>query len=694
LLVLDTCDRVRDEVAALVRELLVSWPSLAVLATSRAPLGLTGEQVWRVEPLPVPAPNASLERIASNEAVRLLVDRIAAQLPAFSLTRENAESVTTLCRQLDGMPLALELAASRVPALGLQEVMERARTAGALDLQSLERGRAPRHASLSGNEAWTFDVLGARERALLERVSVFGGWWTFNAAEQICADDELPRAVILNGLHGLVYESVVLTEPRPAEMRYRLLHTTRAFASQRIALAEQQDPLRQRFFGWYAALAAEGQPGPPDRASVGRLEQEVENFRVALAWAAATGQLEHGLRMWFGCGQLWLEGGYQHEGLGWLRQLGEVRRQVTDPQLQVRVARLAGSLHDAVGDRNEAIVELRNAFAGADSSGDDLASADARSALAEVLMHRGDPSAAREWFEAALSRQPPAASWLGGAIHAGLAQVHAELGNRDAAHRHAAAAMREAEQSAAPWTLARAWYASGLLASSYSEPRTAIPALTKAISYAQLASTDLLVSVSIDLALISLDLHRQAAAARLLAQALEQIRQRPQWRSCARALDAAAELIASSQALIAARVVGATASLRASRGGLAPARDRERLAHWMPRTRSRAGQRWNAAFAEGQGWTAATAMDIAERELQTLVKRFEGQEHLLNARERQIARLLAEGLTNRAIAANLSLSEGTVRVHVDHVLRKLQLRSRVQVRDWLASENERVEGAG
>jgi non-specific serine/threonine protein kinase len=390
--------------------------------------------------------------------------------------------------------------------------------------------------------------------------------------------------------------------------------------------------------------------------------------------------------MWASCGPLWLEGSHQDEGLARLEQLANGRQLVPNLVIRSRVARLVGSLQDAAGHPEHAARELRTAVSCADSAGDELASADARFALAEVLLASNDPSAAREWFETALAPHPPAASWLVGAIHARLAEAHAELGNISAAWRHAETAMIEAQQSGAAWTLAQAWYATGLLAARDGDSRASVTALEQATSFAARSSAALSIKTGIELALLLLDQRRHATAARLIATVLERARQHPNWRLQARTLDAAAELIAPTQTSTAARLAGAAANRRISKNGSASWRDLQRLDRWTARARARARQGWTAAYADGQGWDATTALDVADREVRALVRRFEDRESLLNAREREVAQLLADGLSNRAIARTLSLSVGTVRVYVDHVLHKLQLRSRAQVKDWLATE--------
>jgi predicted ATPase/DNA-binding SARP family transcriptional activator len=318
LLVLDNCEHLVDACAALADALLRDCSALRILATSRAVLGVSGETAWLVPPLTLPEPNdASPE---SSEAVQLFVERARAVKTTFALTSENRMSVVQICRQLDGLPLALELAASRLRSLTAKQVAERLGDRFRL-LTTGSRTALPRHQTLRAAMDWSYDLLDARERCLLTRLSVFGDGFTLEAAEQVCSHDGLAPPDVLDLVAELVEKSLVQMSEADDTARYRLLETVRQYGAERLAEHGETDAMQRRHAEFFFALAAEAEPhlSTTSRpAWVRRLRDELDNLRQALTWSHANDEEMHvklvGLLHWF-----WFSTGQWPEARQWLR---------------------------------------------------------------------------------------------------------------------------------------------------------------------------------------------------------------------------------------------------------------------------------------------------------------------------------------------------------------------------------------
>jgi predicted ATPase/DNA-binding SARP family transcriptional activator len=278
LLVLDNCEHLVDACAALVETLLRSCPRLAIIATSREALGVAGETAWLVPPL------------ADREAIELFVERARSVLPSFTRTPANGAAIEEICRRLDGIPLAIELAAARIRVLSPEQIARRLDDAFHL-LSAGSRTALPRHRTLRATMEWSFALLGARERLLLDRLAVFAGTFNLDAAEQVCAGGPLQAEDILDGVAALVDRSLVVMEPDDGAARYRLLETVRQYCMERLAASGERDELEARFAGYYLSLVEAMAPkllgGPTEQGVVERLTTEHDNIRAASNWAAA-----------------------------------------------------------------------------------------------------------------------------------------------------------------------------------------------------------------------------------------------------------------------------------------------------------------------------------------------------------------------------------------------------------------------
>ena len=312
LLVLDNCEHVRDACAELCRLLLASCPRLRVLATSRESLGVPGEVDYAVPPLPVPPATANLEELRSSEAVRLFLAR------AMEVQRRRSEDPDALaitariCRDLDGLPLAIELAAARTKAFSLEEIATR------LDdryrfLVSWRRLSPARHRTLRAAMDWSYELLSADERTLLDRLSVFAGGFTLADAAAVCLDEPDGNGVELVG--RLVDASLIVPEERDGEMRYHLLETVRQYAADRLETRRESSAVRRRHAQHFLDLAESAETrGAGQRRGLQRLDPDMDNLRAAADFAVASGDSETELRLVAALWPYWQVRGHLAEG--------------------------------------------------------------------------------------------------------------------------------------------------------------------------------------------------------------------------------------------------------------------------------------------------------------------------------------------------------------------------------------------
>ena len=429
LLILDNCEHLLPECARVVTTLRANCPGVSVLATSREPLHVEGEVVLRVPSLALPEPGAEPdpETLAGLASVRLFTERVRDLSPDFTLDRTNAAAVVEICRRLDGMPLALELAAARTAYLEPAEIAERLGDA----LSVLGRpGTATRHATLRAALEWSHDLLTAEEQCLLRRLAVFEGGCTLAAAERVCAGDSVPAAEILGVLGRLVDKSLVQVDRLGGRSRYRLLDTVRQLAAERLQRAGETGALRDAHSDFFRELAAEHDldGSASTRAERPRLlDLERGNLRAALAHsleAAPNDALALAVSLW----RFWMARGHYVEGVDWLHRAldaasgtGQLRAAALRglAVLELRLGHLdtatelghqAAGLPELIAAPEQELV-LNRLFVGFLSwlAGDfDAAAAVAReSAAAGTRLRRGELEAAARWLAglAALSRE-------------------------------------------------------------------------------------------------------------------------------------------------------------------------------------------------------------------------------------------------------------------------------------------------
>jgi predicted ATPase/DNA-binding CsgD family transcriptional regulator len=324
LLILDNCEHLIEECADLADTLLSTCEHLRIMATSRETLGVAGEVNLTVPSLTVPVSEtpADPESLGRYEAVELFVERARSRTPAFELTPENAGAVADICRKLDGIPLAIELATARLGVLSAEQISGRLEDSLGF-LKAGDRTTPPRHRTLEAALDWSYELLGEDERVLFRWLSVFVGGWTLEAAEAVGVESE-EEGRVLDLLSSLADKSLVMTEEDEGELRYRMLEPVRQYALERLEQGAEAGETRRRHAAFFVALAEEARPGLRAEPQVGwlrRLEQENGNTRGALSWALSEGEIATAARLGFALWMFWWTRNRQPEGRRWLEAI-------------------------------------------------------------------------------------------------------------------------------------------------------------------------------------------------------------------------------------------------------------------------------------------------------------------------------------------------------------------------------------
>ena len=436
-LVLDNCEHLIEACAQLADTLLRSCPQLRILATSREGMGIAGEVIYRVPSLTLPDPNQlpPIEAFIQFEAVGLFLERASLKQSTFAITRQNAAAVAQVCRRLDGIPLAIELAAARVSNLSIEQIAQ-------FDdyFRLLTRGSrtAPnRQQTLVAAIDWSYDLLSVGEQTLLCRLSVFAGGWTLNAAERVCSDtlpsspnpfslggekgnevmatnvpprplwergqggEGIQNEEVLDLLTSLVDKSLVLYDEQEGQGRYRLLETVRRYASQRLERVGEVEETRDRHLRYCLQLAETAETklqGPEQAEWLQRLEREHDNLRAGLAWAV---EGETRLRLAGALWRFWYRRGYLSEGRSWLENALSKSSEVVE-QVRAKALHGAGVLAWSQGDYAAARTFHEDSLALRRQVGDEKGMAVSLNNLGNVARSLGDDAAARSYYEQSL----------------------------------------------------------------------------------------------------------------------------------------------------------------------------------------------------------------------------------------------------------------------------------------------------
>jgi predicted ATPase/DNA-binding CsgD family transcriptional regulator len=710
LLILDTCEHQVSDCATLVQLLLARCPWLRIIATSREPLRVRGETVWRVPPLDLP-PDDTLSgaELAAHEAIRLFAARAAGARPGFTLTSENTASVARLCRTLDGIPLGIELSAARVRALSVEQIADRLRDRFQL-LNSGDRTAPLRQQTLRATVDWSYELLDEAEQMLLRRLAVFSGW-NLDMAEQVCSDEAIGADAVLGLLISLIDKSLVVLDGEAAgDARYRLLDTIKQYAAERLDAAGEKEALSLRHRDCVLDLVEEtaggmfnrGEPPWPVRREVFRRGiAEYGNFRIALETSLARGDADEGLRLCSGLRNMWLPHGDAREAATWLDRFlvlpsgdpGKVSPPVRGRALACR-AEIAFDLQDYDTLLRCATESLELSRA----SGDDFPVPTALRVIGQAAARAGRADdAVSRIEEAAAAAEAAGNDWEAGLTMAAKAAIAVRQGKLKSAQRAYEAAL-EVLADNNRWGVAQVEYGLGTLARARGDADMAVRYYTDAMEiFRELDAWPEIARCLAGIGWIAVTSGDYGLAAGSLAENLRLNQVCGQRLGIARGLEAFAALAAAQQQPErAARLAGAASQLRESLGhgsGIGP-----RIEELLEFARARLGASAAAAlFAEGREMTADDAVGFALGSDQeqpasgpaepawTDPARAGGAHRSANPltkREHEIVMLIAQGLSNREIADELVISPATAARHVANILAKLGFTSRTQVASW------------
>lgn len=699
LLLLDNCEHVIGSSADFTRVLLHECPDVRILATSREPLGVAGETRWAVRSLSLPDHEepSSVDHLMKYEAARLFVDRAVAAQSTFAVTERNVDAVGRLCHELDGIPLAIEMAAAWVRVLTVDEILDRLADRFEF-LRSESRAALPRHQTLKTAMDWSHGLLSTQERVLLARLSVFSGGWTLEAAEGVCAGDGMASPDILELLTRLVDKSLVVADTRVGRARYRLLETVQQYSRDRLEEAGETTKTRRRHRDWFLALAERGESelrGPAQVVWLDRLEEEHANLRAALAWSKADPEsVEEWLRLAAALHVFWHERGYLSEGRAWL-EAALSRTAHTSMPVRAKALCGAGVLAWRQGDL-AAGTPLREGLSLYEELGDKWGQAYALHHLAHVEEKRGDYNQAAALFRKSGDLFKDVASkWgTGWSLHC-LAGTTFAQGEYDRAAVLLEESLAQCREVGNVWTTAYVLDNLGRIAERRGNYERAKALFEEAFTLTQQVKDNYHIPTLLqELANVALRQGNTSAAIILYRQSLlrrRDVGDKPGFVDC---VEGFAEVAcAQGHHERAARLLGIAESLREALNYKRPPALQVDHDKCVASAQDALGE---SAFVAAQGAGRLMGPDQAiEYALSSPDARTKSQERarpaagkragLLAPRERQVARLIAAGKTNREIAADLSITEGTAEAHVQHILNKLGVNTRAQIAAWVVA---------
>ncbi|MDR8408438.1 LuxR C-terminal-related transcriptional regulator [Nonomuraea sp. 3-1Str] len=670
LIILDNCEHLVRACAVLAEELLRAAPRLHILATSREAMGFAGERIMPVPTLSVPDTDGSelsIESLARSDAVRLFTERAMAVLPSFALTEDNRDVVLQICHRLDGLPLGIELAAVRLRALSVRQLLDRLDDRFRL-LTAGSPAEAPRHQTLRALIDWSYALCSEKERLLWARASVFAGGLDLEGAEAVCSGAGIDREEVLDLVCGLVAKSILIREENGSRVRYRLLEIIRQYGLERLAAQGEDAELQRRHRAYYRELAAQARAelfGPSQVSWFTRLRHEHANLHAALQGCLDNAE-EAGACLEMAADLLyhWITGYYLGEGRRWLDRA--LAAGAGSPETRARALWAGSWLAIIQADVPAAAALLKES----QTLGERL---ELEGVLAYVslysgmvAMYEGDTDTAIELYEQALARHRATGDPVGTTLALiRLSLAHSFRGDSARAIAMGDECLALADAHGEGWHKAYMMMALGVDVWRQGDPRRAFELETQSLTFNRAVGDPLGAGMNLEvLAWIAATEQHHERAARLLG-----------------ALRAVWEAI------------GAPLS---GYGHLARYHDDcERLA------REALGRSaFEAAFEEGARLSYDDALDYALQRDERVGEptggggerpASKGGSAPLTRREMEIARLVTRGLTNKEIASALVISQRTAESHIEHIMSKLGFRSRAQVAVWM---NEHDGGSG
>jgi predicted ATPase/DNA-binding CsgD family transcriptional regulator len=651
LLVVDNCEHLLDAAARLVTEIVKAAPRVRVITTSREPLAVPGEHVVPVPPLELPSAHAAgpLSQLRQNEAVMLFTERAAAASGTFELTASNQAAVVALCRRLDGLPLAIELAAVRTRALTAEQILDHLNDRFGL-LTGGGRAALPRHQTLQATIDWSHELLAASEQTLLRRLGVFASRFTLQDVEGVCSSADLPATRALDLMSALVDKSLAIKEDAGRLACYRLHETMRDYAGLKLRAAGEQEVVEDRcaeyYLSWCRQSAAEARYRLVPWLEW--LDLEIDNIRAVLHRCLTRADVQRGIHLASSLGWYWVTRATA-EGVRWLDELLTAGPGNSQPHARAHFMR--GFLAVLQADPATARPALDQAVTAARQTKQSRLLAESLSMASVAANMAGDrASGERLLHEAQLAAagldDVPASL----AVHQARALNGFFGGDLGAFSAASSEGVRLSRETGDLYTL-EIWLMNlgfaALTAGDLDEPK---PLLAEALR----------IAVQID----------DRVAQFYLVGAL----------GCRAAT--------SGEHRLAAQLFGASENLRAQTGASVNAILAPLLAQATERTRAALGQpKFDAEFTGGTRYSRDAAVGLALGDPAPAKAPRDRWSGPLAQREAQVARLVADGLTNKQIGARLFISERTVENHIRNIMNKLGLNSRAQIANWIATSN-------
>jgi non-specific serine/threonine protein kinase len=701
LLVLDNCEHLVDACAGLGERLLSSCPHLRILATSREHLRIQGELVWRVPSLATPDSTRTLAPadLVRYPAIQLFVQRAQAVQPAFALGSANASAVAAVCARLDGLPLALELAAARVSVLSLPQILEHLNDRFRL-LVGGSRTAPARQQTLRAALDWSYGLLSPAERAMFRRLAIFVGGWSLEAAEAVCTDGAIARAEVLELLTHLVDKSLVMVTEQDGRARYRLLDTVRAFGLEQLVAQRELEQLQEQHAACCVHLAEQAATalvGPDQATWLDSVEGEHDNLRAALKWAAEHRDVETGTRLAGALGRFWNLRGHLTEGRQWAEAflaLGSCPAVVEGCAYRTKLLHTASGLAMAQGDLAAAADFAKEGLALARACGNRQEEAGCLLLVGHVARLQGQFDRAATCLEHSLALQRALADPWG---IAGALEALATLANWQGEDERAATLRAESlalfRSVGAVRETAVALFWLGELACRRGEHARAAALDEESLAvFRSLGDERSVASALAALGDVTLAQGTWQQAARRYGEALELFRRLGDRDGVRRSVHGLACAAAhGSRPERAARLLGAADALAEALGVSPPVAEQRQYEHAVGATeRQLSGTRWAAAWAAGRALALDQAIALAEVELRDTLLSARASPPAgavsspLTSRQQEVAVLVAQGLTNRQIGQRLVVTEAAAAKHVEHILDKLGVGTRAQIAAWVA----------
>jgi predicted ATPase/DNA-binding NarL/FixJ family response regulator len=694
-LALDNCEHLLEACARLCQRLLAAAPDLRLLATSREALRVAGETAWPVPPLAI----ASADESAAD-AVRLFAERAAAAAPGFALTPANAEAVTAICGSLDGIPLAIELAAARIRALSVEQI--RTRVADRFGLLTIgDRAAPPRQRTLRAAIDWSHDLLTEREQALLRRLSVFAGW-SLEMAEEVCTDDLVPPVAVLDTVAALVDKSLVVREPEAlGQARFRMLDTIRAYAAEKLALAGEATRTKHRLRDLTLAIVernfAVGMalvPAPwRDRVDTfRRYDVDAGNVWLVLGECLNERDVTTGLRICTAIRPCMLVRGEYALGCEWLDAFLALP-EAADVEPRFRGQALIGRAQltlstDPVGSEPSARAGLDLCRA----TGDQFWTAAGLNLLGEISIHTGQFDEAESLsLEAAAIAQAVGDGWNKGWALGVRAAIAAVRGDMRAAGELAGASTEVMHSIDHLWGVARAQLGLGDVARMLRDFDGAKRMYANALVYLREVDARPEIARCLSgLGRVALELGDAEAARDYLTESLRLCRDIGTRIGIARGIESCAALaVREGDTERAVMLSAAAAAMRATSGlpSVSSARSNQYLSAARHLDSGTAALLWSRGLSLSP--EAAIDLAIGKPARAPHFPRVTGNPAPpggLTPRELEIAALIAAGRRNKTIAEELVISPATVARHIANIMAKLGFRSRAQIAAWITDQ--------